>query len=467
MAGTGKSTISRTVASHLQKQQLLGASFFFKRGEEDRGTAKKLFPTIIEQLVIGIPHLMPQVQKAIDDDPDISEKVLREQFENLLLGPLLRINQSEETMTKVIVIDALDECDLEDDIGDILQLLPQVYKSTSVQLRYLLTSRPELPIRLGFEKITDAYQDLVLHEIEKVVIEHDISLYVDDQLLRLQQSRSFPLDWPGDAARKKLVDRAVPLFIAAATLCRFIGDANWNPQKRLAAILADQSTYVSKMDSTYIPVLKQLLTGQDEAESKQLLEEFKEIVGVVIILATPLSISSLSQLIDRGPDDIKCRLDRLHSVLSVPNDFNSPVRLLHLSFRDFLLDYHEHKDEFWINERYANQQVTIKCIQTLQHNLRRNICNLPNEGTQCNEISKASIQHYITPALKYACRYWVHHLVQCTDYTGMVQDAFLFLQTHFLHWVEAMSLLGLTSEILGILDRLQTATSVGPGDSYV
>lgn len=351
MAGTGKSTISRTVASHLQKQQLLGASFFFKRGEEDRGTAQKLFPTIIEQLVIGIPHLMAQVQKAIDDDPNISEKVLREQFENLLLGPLLRIEQREETMTKVIVIVALDECDLEDDIGVILQLLPQVYKSTCVQLRFLLTSRPELPIRLGFEKITDAHQDLV-HEIEKLVIEHDISLYVDDQLLRLQQSRSFPPDWPGDAARKKSVDRAVPFFIAAATLCRFIGDANWNPQKRLAAILTDQSTYVSKMDSTYIPVLKQLLTGQYEAESKQLLEEFKEIVGVIIILATPLSMNSLSQLIDRGPDNVKCRLDRLHSVLSVPNDFNSPVRLLHLSFRDFLLDHHKHKGDFWINEKY-------------------------------------------------------------------------------------------------------------------
>jgi hypothetical protein len=31
---------------------------------------------------------------------------------------------------------------------------------------------------------------------------------------------------------------------------------------------------------------------------------------------------------------------------------------------------------------------------------------------------------------------------------------FLFPRTHFLHWVEAMSLLGLTLGILGMLDRL-------------
>ncbi|KAF7597516.1 hypothetical protein BBP40_003763 [Aspergillus hancockii] len=84
MAGTGKSTISRTIAARLKKQQLLGASFFFKRGEEDRGTAKMLFSTLVEQLVIGIPQGLPKVLKAIEDDPKISEKDAREQFEKLL-----------------------------------------------------------------------------------------------------------------------------------------------------------------------------------------------------------------------------------------------------------------------------------------------------------------------------------------------------------------------------------------------
>ena len=103
--------------------------------------------------------------------------MLGEQFEKLLFDPLIGIEQGEERMTRVIVIDALDECDSEDDkdIRVILRLLPQVQKSTSVQLRFLLTSRPELPIRLGFTEIMDAHQDLVLHEIPRPVIERDIS----------------------------------------------------------------------------------------------------------------------------------------------------------------------------------------------------------------------------------------------------------------------------------------------------
>jgi hypothetical protein len=44
MAGTGRSTISRTVARSLKGTNHLGASFFFKRGEGYRGYAKKFFP---------------------------------------------------------------------------------------------------------------------------------------------------------------------------------------------------------------------------------------------------------------------------------------------------------------------------------------------------------------------------------------------------------------------------------------
>ncbi|EJT69960.1 hypothetical protein GGTG_12137 [Gaeumannomyces tritici R3-111a-1] len=54
MAGTGKSTISRTVAKKLSAEKVPSASFFFKKGEGDRGSAAMFFTTILRQLVY--PH---------------------------------------------------------------------------------------------------------------------------------------------------------------------------------------------------------------------------------------------------------------------------------------------------------------------------------------------------------------------------------------------------------------------------
>jgi hypothetical protein len=71
----------------------------------------------------------------------------------------------------------------EDDIRIIVQLLP---------LRFLLTSRPEWPIRLGFKRVTDDHPDLVLHEIPKPMVEHDISLYFEDKFSQLRQEHSLP-----------------------------------------------------------------------------------------------------------------------------------------------------------------------------------------------------------------------------------------------------------------------------------
>ena len=463
MAGTGKSTISRTVARRLKEKGLLGASFFFKRGEEDRGSAKKLFPTLTAQLVTSIPPLTPYIQKAIEDDPLISEKVLREQFERLLLQPLLGINQAT-TPTMVIVIDALDECERVEDVQAILRFLPQVQKSTPIRLRFLLTSRPELPIKLGLNDIAGEHQDFILHEIPEPVIEHDITLYFETKFAQLRQERSFPPDWPGDESIRILIERAVPLFIAAATVCRFIGDVNWNPRKRLQAILKDQSPYISKMGTTYLPVLKQLLVRQDKWETRELIEDFKKIVGAIIVLATPLSANALGRLLDKEPEDIRYRLARLHSVLNISDDLDAPVRLLHLSFRDFLLDSktkeEAESEQFWIDEKAVHQTLTDRCLKVMQQCLRKNICNLPDDGTQRNEIDVYSINRHLPLELRYACRYWTHHLVRSRNPVTWMSQALSFLEEHFLHWVEAMSILGRTSEVLRIINSLASVMQV-------
>jgi hypothetical protein len=468
MAGTGKSTISRTVARLLKDTNHLGASFFFKRGEGDRGNAKKFFPTLTRQLMLWSSELRFGVQKTLDDDPDIASKSLREQFEKLLLQPLLSLEQlGRQPQIAVMVIDALDECEHDQDIQNIIRLLPLLQMAKSVRLRIFLTSRPELPISLGFSEIGDhEYHDLALHEIPEEVTERDIYLFLLDRFAKIKHDRNITQNWPGDDVIQELVRISVPLFISAATVCRYIENSKWEPKLRLAELLKDQARYVSKMNKTYLPILTRLLDDQesDEFEQQQLLQEFQAIVGVIILLAVPLSINALSLFIGIGADQIGNRLDSFRSVLSIPGDRDQPVRILHLSFRDFLV---QSRTKFLVNEPKKHKDIVKFCLKTMQGYLQKDICNLASPGTRRADIDPQDIRQYLPPELQYSCRYWIHHLKQSQDLSSDIKNVQLFLQKHFLHWLEVMSLLGLISEVVGMLDLLHTGISVSSiVDSY-
>ncbi|GMG08914.1 unnamed protein product [Aspergillus oryzae] len=439
MAGTGKSTISRTVAQSFKEQGLLGATFFFKRGEAERGNAKYLISTIIKQLVTSHRGLVPHILNVIKNDLNISSKFLSEQFDKLLYQPLLKLHLNQLS-TIVIVIDALDECDREDDIGVVLRLLFKLRDIKSVHVRIFLSSRPELPIRLGFKQDNN-HQDLVLHELPKPVIEHDIRLFLEHKLSEIQNGRSLPPAWPGKKATEELVQISVPLFIFAATACRFI-EKGTHPKKRPQKVLEFQATTAAnQMDKIYLPVLNQL-TGESKDDSQELLEEFRHIVGVIILLATPLSIESLGRLLQIPGEDISELLDHLNSVLYIPSHTKDPVRILHLSFRDYLLIT---ESPFRINKQETHEKLVSRCLHVMENKLMHNICGMASYGTQRLDVDNEIIKRHLSAELEYSCQYWVYHLQQSK---GRISETKIlsFLKQHFLHWLEALSLLGIISE---------------------
>ncbi|KAK8901229.1 hypothetical protein QC760_010303 [Botrytis cinerea] len=467
MAGTGKSTISRTVAQSFEEKNLLGASFFFKRGEGDRGTASKFFTTVAHQLVVKLPQMVPSLKKAIELDPNISGKSLVKQFEQLIFKPLTELNASPQKSTLVLVIDALDECEREEDIKTILHLLTQINQLKSVCLRVFVTSRPELPIRLGFQEISkEIHQDLVLHEITKTTIEHDITIYLKHEFekVRANNDRDLLHGWPGEGSIQALVQMAIPLFIFAATVCRFIADQNWDPKDRLNVILQYQMTpNISKLGKTYLPILNQQLINQDAEEKRRLIQEFREVVGAIIILADPLSIVSLARLLDVDQNYVERRLRSLHSVLDVPSSEDAPVRLFHLSFRDFLLDHSEDdENKFRMNEKELHGRIASKCLQLMSRPecLKQDLCSLGEPGISQIDVDKDIVNETLPPDFQYACRYWVYHIQGSNDVLLDNCQVYRFLREHFLHWVEAMSLMGSISECITAIKSLESCISL-------
>ncbi|QKX62565.1 uncharacterized protein TRUGW13939_09726 [Talaromyces rugulosus] len=473
MAGTGKSTISRTVAESFNEEGKLGASFFFKRGEADRGSVAMLFTTICVQLLAKIPSLITHVEMATDADPNISDKSIGEQFEKLICLPLSQIRHHLPQAPKlIIVIDALDECTQKGDT--LLRLLSQTRNKWSPSLQIFITSRPEQQIRSGFAEVPEEVRENIeLHEIPHHIIRQDITTFLEYRFAQIQEKytkdgRSLPFDWPGLEAISALVEMAVPLFIFAATLCRFVEDEVYsNPSDQLKKVLKYRNMKsdfeMDKLDATYSPILKQLIHGRPEKAQKSLVERFRIIVGTIVHLAEPLSRSSLASLLDIDSQQVEGQLSSLHSVLSVPSSAESPIRMLHLSFRDFLVDPETRKtNPFWINEREKHSEVLAKCLDRMSRPgcLQENMCNLPDHGTLRAEIDSRIITDYLPPDVQYACRFWVYHLKESLKETQTcINDndpVHMFLLNHFLHWLESLSLLGRIAESITIIRTLQT-----------
>ncbi|KAL5598673.1 uncharacterized protein BROUX77_006507 [Berkeleyomyces rouxiae] len=477
MAGTGKSTISRTVCQRFVNSGWLAASFFFKRGEADRGGLSRFITTIAIQLAQMSPLIAQHIKAAVDTHPGITTKTTKQQFDALIKKPLQTLSLiSNQTHPFVFVIDALDECDKDDDARLIIELFSSYAENLGfcVKLKFLVTSRPELPIRLGFLAAEGRFRDLILHEIASGLIEHDITAFLEHELSRIRIDynnsvstlRQLPTDWPGKQNTETLVRMAVPLFIFAATACRFLEDRRCgNPDKQLQHILKYYTQgYTSQLDATYLPVLNRLLRDLPIEQRSGVITRFRAIVGPIVLLASPLTIATLEQLLDISRWDILDQLDLLHSVLSVPKSPLSPVRLLHLSFHDYLVDpWRQGGMEFYIDEKETHKSLAANCMRVMNKHLHKDIAELRLPGTQTCDIGNQVIASHIPPELQYACLYWAHHLQMGEVTLGDNGKAFSFLKKHFLHWLEVLALLGGVSEGLNIMKTL--LCTLGPEKS--
>ncbi|KAF1809453.1 WD40 repeat-like protein [Eremomyces bilateralis CBS 781.70] len=466
LAGTGKSTIARTVAaSYSQKGQLTG-SFFFSRTGGDVGRTGKFITSIAFQLANAIPDLKPKICDAISKCNNISSWSLHDQWHELILGPLSKLDDKDCRSKHVLVVDALDECEDQNNIQIILQLLAEVQSLKVIKLRVLLTSRPEVPIQHGFHQIReDEHQDLVLDDIKRSIIDHDISVFLRGKLRLIGRECRFKAGWPEDRAIERLVQNSGGLFIWAATACRFIEQDGQLAETRLTSLLWEGSGILlpeRKLDKIYTTVLTNSLRGEyDKEESWRLHKLFRQIVGPMVTLRDPLSVSSLAELLGKDVHTLKRTLTNLYSVLDMPNIETNTIRLLHPSFHDFLLDQSRYSNpQFYIDKKLVHRLIYQNCLQVMSKHLRRDICNLQHPGASTAGLSGTELDRHVQPPVQYACRFWVYHFKRSDMDIGDYDDIEVFLRRHFLHWLEVLSLLGCVSDATFMIDMLDSTLNM-------
>ncbi|KAJ5540072.1 hypothetical protein N7513_008404 [Penicillium frequentans] len=421
MAGTGKSTIARTFAAAcLNRQSLidgsplpdnvcLGASFFFDQNERDRNNPRNLFTTLCRGLADSLPGLRPEICKSLEMHPNIQNEMLINQWEHLILQPLLELDKHIFTpLTSIVVIDAFDECvtESENDIDTILQLIARAQKLNNIHLKFFITSRPELNIISSFNAIID---DLHAAELKKVLVSRDksapkddITKFLEHEIAIIGRRQMLTAGWPGEGKIQELAWKADGLFIYAATACRFLGDRKLTKERlnsRLHLLLDGKVVERSPqkgLDDIYSRIL-QFSVGGDaiEEEKADIRDQFQVTVGAIVMLFEPLSANALGNILSISESTIRETLRSLFSVLSVSEE-DMPIRLLHLSFRDFLLDPQRCVNEdFWISQKKKHSELAYACLDVLSKTLKQDVCCLNDFSSLAAEVPPSQLSQYL------------------------------------------------------------------------
>jgi hypothetical protein len=396
LAGTGKSTIARTICERFAATDLLGASFFMSRQVVERRHPPNVVRTIAYQLARQQSSFADTILATLRESPDLaSSEGLQKLANGLLFKPAGALPSK---IGLLIVTDAMDEC-TEDNRGrpggELLPLLLRGLLQPSGRIKLLLTSRAEPEIVRVFNAASLGSQQTVmqLHDLDAAVVRSDIRAYFNASFAKIASARPELglLDWPSDKDIDVLVGLTKVLFVFAATAVRFVGTPKYSPRSRLDIRLARRESKSELpyhlLDQLYIQVLQTSVRSDQKESAEELCERLRNVVGVIVAAQQPLSVAVHTILLDSHFADVQHTVDSLSALLL--NQRGEPVRIFHPSFPDFITNPRRCDiPRFLVSLKENHLRLARGCLMVLNQPGQSGCCKLRSQRSRWAPFSR-------------------------------------------------------------------------------
>ncbi|KAK2038282.1 NACHT-domain-containing protein, partial [Colletotrichum somersetense] len=445
--GKGKTMLLCGIIDELEATRAQGKllSYFFCQATDERlNTATAVLRGLIFMLLNHDPSLNSYVKekydkagKALFQDANAWE-AMSEIFNNMLHDPKLQ--------GVCLLVDALDECIT--GLEKLLWLITETSQSTSA--KWLASSRNWPQIE---EQLLTAAQRLSL-ELNKESISAAVKIFIKHKVDQLANKKGYRLKTKTNVLRY-LSRYAGDTFLWAALVCE--------------ALKAVPETEVRKRVKTFPPGLDTLYQRmmQNICDST-VHEKCKQLLAITAVAYRPLSLVEYGSVYDLSSDIEKPDLTKaIHELVIRCGSFltirEDTVYFVHQSAKDYLLNkgYTAFNQILPYGITHQHYAVYSRSLEVLSTMLRRDIYELRDPGSFTENTS--SPDQDPLASLKYASTHWVDHLEDSNpaDSPARVdlQDnasVHTFLQFHFLHWLEAQSLLQGIPQAVAAIQKLQT-----------
>ncbi|KAJ3526437.1 hypothetical protein NMY22_g10163 [Coprinellus aureogranulatus] len=354
-AGSGKTAIAGSIAETCEDLGILAGSFFFSSyaGSGERSCKRGVVATLAYSLLQhdGLDGVRESILTAIERDPSILRKRLRDQCKRLLLKPFHDVGEALDpsSLPQVIILDGIDEIEAqgsramerhsaraanERDQNEVLAILLQAAHDPKFPFRILIVSRPERIIQEFFSgSAKSVSRELCLDE--KYDPDSDIALFLQAKLSEIRRRFRLPASWASNSHIDWLVTNASGQFIYADIVVRFLDSGKASPRVKLDSILGLDSCQDLKpfkpLDALYTHILNQ---SPDPVLAVQWVSAIQHGFKYEI------SAFCLQNILQEEVGQANYLLDYLSSLVRIPPADNlwHSYKLYHKSFVDFLLD---------------------------------------------------------------------------------------------------------------------------------
>jgi hypothetical protein len=352
------------------------------------------------------------------------------------------------------LVDALDECDIQ--LRELLKTIADEIPQAATRIKWIVSSRnrPEIEEYLG----RDGVWKKISLELNSDHISHGVDVYIDFKIDRLARSKTYSNELKAEV-NSQVRRKAEGTFLWVHLAC-----------ERLERV----SVLRTKLELEYIPsglnqlyerMIRQVM-DQDYFEA----EICKQILCSATVAYRPLHFQEMISFL-LLPEGQACDIEALIDIIKRCGSFltirHETIYFIHQSAKDYLANG-DGRSILPFDEVKEHENMIHRSLDTMSDYLHKDMYGLEKRGTiakfALNNICYGPLVH-----IEYMCQYWVRHLIYYTNSGRGRENQILFdngkihqfLQKHFLHWIEALSLLGQLAEGVLMITDLESKIDVG------
>ncbi|KAF7547913.1 hypothetical protein G7Z17_g7398 [Cylindrodendrum hubeiense] len=482
-AGKGKTMLLVGITKELRPHTKLDNpsadsffSFFFCQNTDDRlNYAVAILKGLIYLLLVQDSSLVSYLKNDYDRMGkgvfDVSNNNVN--AFDALSNVFRQMIQHPRSETVYLAVDALDEC--KDGLPDLLGLI----RETSLQensVKWIVTSRNRIDIDKSLA--LDNSEAKLSLEVNSEAVSRAIEVYIDHKVSQVPSLKSNP----GRRAnvQKKVLDKADGTFLWVDLILRTIHGA-----------LGDDIVRLIDEIPSGLPPLYDRMMGDIGMSTSAYRNPCLVILSIAALAYRPLHVLELrilAGLEKYDTADLERIVDMCGSFLTL---LESNIYPIHQSAKEYLVSEAAVSRIFPSGTHAVHRSIVERSEAAMVKALRRDMYELVHPGTLIHEVMGRQPEPNPLLEVGYSCAYWIDHV--CEADGGDLQsyrrswlvNAFkqhfapskksirmhdlieTFFQHHFLHWLEALSLLGVVTNGVLSLIRFRKLFVTARGGAFV